>query len=65
MLDAELGGTTLSLGYIVFRPVRPFAEINGVDVYEGSEIEGFTVERIEADRVVLRDAEGPLELRVP
>jgi len=65
MLDAELGGTTLSLGYIVFRPVRPFAEINGVDVYEGSEIEGFTVERIEADRVVLRDADGPLELRVP
>ncbi|MCU0234559.1 MAG: hypothetical protein MUE90_11100 [Thermoanaerobaculales bacterium] len=65
ILDAELGATTLSLGYIVFRPVRPFAEINGVEVYEGTEIEGFTVERIEADRVVLRDADGPLELRVP
>ncbi len=62
---AGLGATTLSLGYIVFRPVRPFAEINGVEVYEGTEIEGFTVERIEADRVVLRDADGPLELRVP
>lgn len=65
ILDAQLGGTTLSLGYIVFRPVRPFAEINGEEVYEGSEIEGFVVERIEADRVVLRDADGPLELRVP
>ena len=44
--------TTLSLGYIVFRPVRPFAEINGEEVFEGSEIAGFVVERIEADRVV-------------
>jgi cytoskeletal protein RodZ len=65
VLDAELGYATLSLGYIVFRPVRPFAEINGVDIYEGSEIAGFKVEKIEIDRVVLRDDRGPLELRVP
>ena len=65
IMDADLGYTTLSLGYIVFRPVRPFAEINGVDIYEGSEIAGFKVEKIEVDRVVLRDSRGPLELRVP
>jgi len=65
IMDADLGYASLSLGYIVFRPVRPFAEINGVDIYEGSEIEGFKVERIEIDRVVLRDDRGPLELRVP
>jgi hypothetical protein len=65
ILDADLGTTSLSLGYIVFRPVRPFAEINGVEVYEGSEVEGFTVEKIEADKVTLRDADGPLVLRVP
>ncbi len=65
IMDADLGYTTLSLGYIVFRPIRPFAEINGVDIYEGSEIAGFKVEKIEIDRVVLRDDRGPLELRVP
>jgi hypothetical protein len=65
VMDAELGYASLSLGYIVFRSVRPFAEINGVDIYEGSEIEGFKVEKIEVDRVVLRDSRGPLELRVP
>jgi hypothetical protein len=63
VLDANIDGRSLSLGYIVLRHVRPFAEINGVDVYEGSEVEGFTVEKIEADRVILRDADGPLELR--
>ena len=44
---------------------NPFAEINGVEVWVGSEIEGFVVEAIEADRVVLRDDNGPLILRVP
>ena len=64
-LDADLGYATLSLGYIVARPDNPFAEINGVDVFVGSEVEGFRVEKIEADRVVLRDGKGELVLRVP
>ena len=64
VLDADLGDVSLSLDFIVFRQVRPFAEINGVEVSEGSEIEGFTVVTIEADQVVLRDAEGPLILKV-
>jgi len=64
-LDADLGYATLSLGYIVARPVNPFAEINGIEVSVGSEVEGFRVEKIEADRVVLRDDKGELVLRVP
>ena len=64
-LDADLGYATLSLGYIVARPVNPFAEINGIEVSIGSEVEGFRVEKIEADRVVLRDEKGELVLRVP
>jgi hypothetical protein len=65
ILDADLGYATLSLGYIVSRPVNPFAEINDREVYVGSEVEGFRVEKIEADRVVLRDKKGELVLRVP
>jgi hypothetical protein len=65
ILDADLGYASLSLGYIVFRPADPFAEINGTEVHQGSEIEGFTVETIERDLVRLRDSRGPLVLRVP
>jgi hypothetical protein len=65
VMEAHLNEITLSLGYIVARSENPFAEINGTDVYVGSEIEGFVVEVIEPDRVVLRDDQGPLELRVP
>jgi hypothetical protein len=65
VLDADLGEVTLSLGFIVARRDSPFAEINGREVMIGSEIEGFIVEAIESDRVVLRDADGPLVLRVP
>ena len=65
VMEAEVGGVSLSLGYIVARSSNPFAEINGIDVWIGSEIEGFVVEAIEADRVLLRDDKGPLILRVP
>jgi hypothetical protein len=65
VMEAEIDGVSLSLGYIVARSDNPFAEINGTDVWIGSEIEGFVVESIEADRVVLRDDKGPLILRVP
>jgi hypothetical protein len=65
VMEADLGDVVLSLGYIVARHSNPFAEINGVEVHLGSEIEGFVVEAIEADRVVLRDEDGPLVLRVP
>ncbi len=64
VLEADLGGTTLSLDFIVYRAEDPFAEINGTEVHEGSVIEGFVVDRIERDRVVLRDGDGPLLLRV-
>lgn len=65
VLDADLGYAKLSLGYIVARSTNPFAEINGDDLYVGSEVEGFVVEAIEADRVILRDDRGELILKVP
>lgn len=65
VIEANLGYASLNLGYIVSRSTNPFAEINGREVRIGSEIEGFVVEAIEADRVVLRDKKGLLILRVP
>jgi len=65
VMEAELGYASLSLGFIVSRASNSFAEINGREVWIGSEIEGFVVEAIEADRVILRDDKGPLILRVP
>jgi hypothetical protein len=65
VMEAELGYASLSLGYIVARSSNPFAEINGTEVWIDSEIEGFVVEAIESDRVILRDDKGLLVLRVP
>lgn len=65
VMEAELGYASLSLGFIVARSKNSFAEINGAEVWIGSEIAGFVVEAIEADRVVLRDDRGLLVLRVP
>jgi len=65
VLDADLGYASLSLGFIVARKLYPFAEINGTEVFEGSEVAGFVVERIEPNRVILRDDRGKLILRVP
>jgi hypothetical protein len=64
IVEADLGYAFLSLDFIVFRSEDPFAEINGTEVHEGSWLDGFTVEEIERDRVLLRDARGPLVLRV-
>ena len=64
-MEAELGYASLSLGYIVARSGNPFAEINGTEVWIDSEIEGFVVEAIESDRVILRDDKGLLILKVP
>ncbi len=65
VMEAELGYASLSLGFIVARSTNAFAEINGTEVRIGSRIEGFVVEAIEADRVILRDDKGLLILRVP
>jgi hypothetical protein len=64
VLDADLGYASLSLGFIVARSVRPFAEVNDIEVYVGSEVAGFVVEKIEPDQVTLRDARGELVLKV-
>jgi hypothetical protein len=55
LIEADLGRVTLTLDFVVFRPDDPFAEINGLEVHVGSKIEGFTVEAIERNQVLLRD----------
>jgi len=63
-LEANLGYATLSLGYVVYRSVDPFAEVNGIEVHVGSVVDGFQVEEITRTSVRLRDAKGPVTLRV-
>ncbi len=63
VLDADVGGIHLSLGYIVFRETDPFAEINGEEVHVGSQVAGLTVVSIEADRVTLRGLDRTVVLR--
>jgi hypothetical protein len=62
--EAELGYATLRLELVVFRADDPWAQVNGRDVRVGTHVEGFVVEAIERDRVLLRDQHGPLILRV-
>jgi len=64
VVDADLGYTTLTLGFIVFRPDDPFAEINELEVHVGSHVEGLTVEEIARDYVRLVDERGEVILRV-
>jgi len=65
MVEADLGYATLSLDYIMVSPTESFAQINGLEVRVGGEIEGFTVEEITKNLVKMRDDRGPLVLRVP
>ncbi len=62
--EADLGYATLRLDLVVFRADDPWAQVNGRDVRVGTHVDGFVVEAIERDRVLLRDQRGPLVLRV-
>ncbi len=61
---ARIGSKTLELDYIAYRASDPFAQINGVEVHEGSEIEGFTVVEITPSAVRLADDRGEILLKV-
>jgi hypothetical protein len=63
IVNADLGYAKLVLDFIAYRPSAPFAGINGTQVAVGSVVEGFTVEEIRPERVMLRDARGALILR--
>lgn len=63
LVEADLDGTHLSLGYLVFRPVDPFAEINGREVRVGAEVEGYRVTAIEREAVTLRRGEAVIVLQ--
>jgi hypothetical protein len=64
VVEADLGYATMSLGFLVFRSNDPFAEINGIEVREGESVDGFVVEKIERTKVILRDDQGLLVLKV-
>lgn len=65
VLDADLPDASLHLGYLVSKPEGSFAEINGRQVVEGSVVDGFVVEEIRPDRVVLRRGDEQVVLRTP
>jgi len=65
ILEADVGGAHLELDYIVYRSVDPFAEINGIEVHQGSTVAGFRVKAIEKDRVRLSDGRRTIVLRAP
>ncbi|GEM_PF-803789 len=61
---ARVGSVTLELDYIVYRASDPFAQINGLEVHEGNEIEGFTVVEITPSAVRLKDDRGEIVIKV-
>ena len=66
ILEADLGnGVSLSLDFLIYRDVDPFAEINGVEVHLGGTIEGYRVKAIERDRVTLSNGRRTVVLRAP
>jgi len=62
--EGRADGVKLVLDYLVYRATDPFAQINGVEVHVGSEVDGFTVLSIEEDRIHLQGKGGPVILRV-
>jgi hypothetical protein len=65
ILEADLGDVSLSLDFLIYREVDPFAEINGVEVHLGGTIEGYRVKAIERDRVSLSNGRRTIVLRAP
>ena len=66
ILEADLGyGVSLSLDFLIYREVDPFAEINGVELHLGGTIEGYRVKAIERDRVTLSNGRRTIVLRAP
>ena len=57
-------GTKLELGGIAYSDVAPFAYLNGKLLAVGERTAGFTLVRIERDRVVVRGATGDLTIRL-
>ncbi len=62
--EGTVDGVKLTLDYLVYRSKDPFAQINGVEVHVGTEVDGFTILAIGEDRIRLQGAGGPVILRV-
>jgi hypothetical protein len=63
VIDADLGYAKLHLDWLVYKPGASFGRINGQEIVVGSNIDGFTVEKIDPEAVTLRDRHGALVLR--
>ncbi len=61
--EGSLGKATFRLDYLAYRPDDPFVQINGIELHQGWEIAGYTVERIQTDRVILVGPAGKIVLR--
>lgn len=62
-VEGSVDGVHLHLDFLVFGAGRSFVSINGKEVREGGEVNGFVVEQIQEDRVILRGPSGPVVLK--
>jgi hypothetical protein len=64
VVEGKVAGVTLHLDFLVYGASRSFASINGQEVRVGSTVEGFVVEEIREDRVLLRGQAESVVLKV-
>lgn len=61
---ATIDGIALSLDYLVFRKKQPFAQINGITVFEGGIVEGFELKQVLEDRIILGRGDKQYTIKV-
>ena len=64
MHHATLGSTNVRVDFIVWSESRPFAQINGELLSVGQSIDGFTVLKVERERVELEGRDERFWIRV-
>lgn|GEM_PF-2449401 len=64
VVEGQVDGVTLHLDFLVYGAGRSFASINGQEVRPGSAVDGFVVEQILEDRVLLGGPKGKVVLKV-
>jgi len=62
--EAEIDGQRLTLDYLVFRKDHPFAQINGITVFEGGVIEGWVLNKVLSDRIILTSGDEEMTIKV-
>jgi len=62
--EGKVDGVRLTLDYLVYRSKDPFAQINGIEVHVGWEVDGFKVLAISEDTIRLQGPGGLVLLHV-